>query len=131
MGRPLAEPEALAPTSHRKRPQEGHYVSSMEGRAKRRKSQKQQQKTMNDSKQWQQHRGIWRFGLGQPKTYRDRRQSSGQSDRRLRNRTLGFRLEKVSGKTATLRLDSFCDRDQPRRGGGGDFWRGGAWFSRS
>src|SRR5260221_6292392 len=30
----------------------------MDGRAKRRKSQKQQQKTMNDSKQWQQHRAF-------------------------------------------------------------------------
>src|SRR6202011_2271635 len=39
IGRLLAEPEALAPTSHRKRPQEGHYISSMDGRAKRRKSQ--------------------------------------------------------------------------------------------
>jgi transposase len=58
IGRLLAEPEALAPTSHRKRPQEGHYISAMDGRAKRRKSQPQQQKTMNDSKQWQQHRAF-------------------------------------------------------------------------
>jgi len=58
IGRLLAEPEALAPTSHRKRPQEGHDISSMDGRAKRRKSQPQQQKTMNDSKQWQQHRAF-------------------------------------------------------------------------
>src|SRR5258708_39618805 len=29
IGRLLAEPEALAPTSHRKRPQEGHYISAM------------------------------------------------------------------------------------------------------
>src|SRR6202040_2855164 len=58
IGRLLAEPEALAPTSHRKRPQEGHDISSMDGRAKRRKSQPQQQKTMNDSKQWQPHRAF-------------------------------------------------------------------------
>jgi hypothetical protein len=30
----------------------------MDSRAKRRKSQPQQQKTMNDSKQWQQHRAF-------------------------------------------------------------------------
>src|SRR6266850_5568904 len=47
IGRLLAEPEALAPTSHRKKPQEDHYISAMDGRAKRRKSQPQQQKTMN------------------------------------------------------------------------------------
>src|SRR5260370_34455052 len=29
IGRLLAEPEALAPTSDRKRPQEGHYISAM------------------------------------------------------------------------------------------------------
>src|SRR5258707_6445753 len=58
IGRLLAEPEALAPTSHRKRPQEGHYISAMDGRAKRRKSQPQQHKTMNDSQQWQQHRAF-------------------------------------------------------------------------
>src|SRR5258707_9980946 len=57
-GRLLGEPEALAPTSNRKTPQEGHYISSMEGRAKRRKNQKQQQKTMNESDQWQQHRAF-------------------------------------------------------------------------
>src|SRR5260370_19135059 len=58
IGRLLAEPEALAPTSDRKRPQEGHYISAMDGRAKRRKSQQQQQKTMNDSQQWQQQRAF-------------------------------------------------------------------------
>ena len=58
IGRLLAEPEALAPTSYRKRPQEGHYISTMDGRAKRRKSQKQQQKTMNDSTQWQPQRAF-------------------------------------------------------------------------
>jgi hypothetical protein len=50
--RPSQRP--LAPTSHRKTPQEGHYISSMDSRAKRRKSQKQQ-KTMNDSHQWGLH----------------------------------------------------------------------------
>src|SRR5260370_20410463 len=29
IGRLLAEPEALAPTSDRRRPQEGHYISAM------------------------------------------------------------------------------------------------------
>src|ERR1700738_2957579 len=58
IGRLLAEPEALAPTSNRKRPQEGHYISSMDGRAKGRKNQKQQKRTMNDSEQWQQHRAF-------------------------------------------------------------------------
>ena len=52
------EPAALAPTSNRKKPQEGHYISSMDGRAKRRKNQKQQQKTMNESEQWQEHRAF-------------------------------------------------------------------------
>src|SRR5258708_34682057 len=57
------------------------------------------------------HLALW---IGQPKTFCDRRQSSGQSDRRLRNRTLGFRVEEVSGKTATLRLEFFCDREVSR-----------------
>src|SRR5258708_10908868 len=34
IGRLLAEPEALAPTSHRKTPPEGRYISKMDGRAK-------------------------------------------------------------------------------------------------
>ena len=54
-----AEPAALAPTSNRKAPREGHYIRAMDSRAKRRKSQKQQDKTMNDSEQWQQqHRAF-------------------------------------------------------------------------
>jgi transposase len=53
-----AEPAALAPTSNRKPPQEGHYISSMNGRAKRRKNHKPQQKTMNEFEQWQQHRAF-------------------------------------------------------------------------
>src|SRR4029077_5818617 len=54
-----AEPAALAPTSNRKAPQEGHYIRTMDSRAKRRKSQKQQDKTMKDSEQWQQqHRAF-------------------------------------------------------------------------
>jgi G3E family GTPase len=57
-GRPLAEPEALAPTSHRKRPQEGHDISSMDGRAKGRTNPQRQKQTMNESKQWQQHRAF-------------------------------------------------------------------------
>src|SRR5258707_2662903 len=58
IGRLLAEPEALAPTSHRKRHPEGHYISAMDGRAKRRKNHKEQKQTMNDSQQWQQHRAF-------------------------------------------------------------------------
>jgi hypothetical protein len=50
-----AEPAALAPTSNRKSPPEGHYISLMDSRAKRRKNQ---QKTMNESGQWQQHRAF-------------------------------------------------------------------------
>jgi G3E family GTPase len=53
-----AEPVALAPTSNRKVPYEGHYISSMDSRAKRRKTPKQQNKTMNDPQQWQQHRAF-------------------------------------------------------------------------
>src|SRR5258708_22607617 len=73
--------------------------------------------------------GIWRFGLGQRKTLRHRCRPNRQSDRRLRNRTLGFRLEKVSGKAPTLRLDSFCHRDQSRSGGRGKLWKPASWFS--
>jgi hypothetical protein len=57
-GRPPGEPAALAPTSNRTKPQEGHYIRLMDSRAKRRKSQKQQKQTMNDSQQWQQHRAF-------------------------------------------------------------------------
>jgi hypothetical protein len=53
-----AEPVVLAPTSNRKAPQEGHYISSMDSRAKRRKTSKQENKTMNDPQQWQQHRAF-------------------------------------------------------------------------
>jgi hypothetical protein len=56
-GRPLAGPEALAPTSNRKRPLEGRNISRMGGKAKGPKKQKQHKNTMNDSEQWwQQHR---------------------------------------------------------------------------
>src|SRR5258708_24559426 len=58
IGRLLAEPEALAPTSHRKTPPEGRYISKMDGSDTRRKNQPQQQQTMNDSQQWQQHRAV-------------------------------------------------------------------------
>ena len=53
-----AEPVALATTSNRKPPQEGHYISSMDGRAKGRKDQQQKKQTMNGSEQWQQHRAF-------------------------------------------------------------------------
>jgi transposase/transposase IS116/IS110/IS902 family protein len=53
-----AEPVALAPTSDRKKPREGHYISSMDGRAKRRKNQPHKKQTMNDSEQWQQYRAF-------------------------------------------------------------------------
>src|SRR6516165_3886611 len=53
-----AEPVALAPTSNRKALHEGHYISSMDSRAKRRQTPKQQNKTMNDPLQWQQHRAF-------------------------------------------------------------------------
>src|SRR5258708_21895466 len=61
--------------------------------------------------------GIWRFGLGQRKTLRHRCRPNRQSDRRLRNRTLGFRLEKVSGKTPSLRLGSLFPPERSRSGG--------------
>ena len=53
-----AEPVALAPTSNRKKPQEGHYIRTVESKAKRRNNQRQQRQTMNDSEQWQQHRAF-------------------------------------------------------------------------
>jgi hypothetical protein len=48
---------ALAPTSNRKPPQEGHYISSLDGRVKRRKNQQHKKQTMNGSEQWQ-HRAF-------------------------------------------------------------------------
>jgi transposase len=57
-GRRLGEPKALAPTSNRTKPQEGHYIRLVDSRAKRRKSQKQQRQTMNEFQQWQQHRAF-------------------------------------------------------------------------
>jgi hypothetical protein len=57
-GRPLAEPEALAPTSHRKRPQEGHSISSMDSRAKRRTNYQAQKQNMKESEAWQPHRAF-------------------------------------------------------------------------
>src|SRR5258707_7850890 len=39
-GRLPGEPKALAKTSNRTKPPEGHYISSMDGRAKGRKHQK-------------------------------------------------------------------------------------------
>jgi hypothetical protein len=56
--RALGEPEALAPTSNRKKPQEGHYISSMDGRVKRRHNQAHKKQTMNGSEQWQQYRAF-------------------------------------------------------------------------
>jgi len=57
-GRLPAEPEALAPTSNRKTPQEGHHISLVDSRAKRRKNRRQQRQTMNDSQQWKQYPGF-------------------------------------------------------------------------
>jgi transposase len=62
-GRPPGEPEALATTSNRMKPQEGRYISSMDGRAKRRQHQKQQSTAMNNppdqgSDNWLEHRGF-------------------------------------------------------------------------
>ena len=55
------ESEALAATSNRTEPQEGHYISSMPGRAKRRPHQKQKGTAMNNlldqgSGNWLEHR---------------------------------------------------------------------------
>ena len=52
----------MLPTSNRTKPQEGHYISSMCSRAKRRQTHQQQKKTMNKSEQesavpWQ-HRAF-------------------------------------------------------------------------
>ena len=53
----LGEPKALASTSNRKTPQEGHHISLVDSRAKRRKNQRQQ-KPMNESEQWKQYRAF-------------------------------------------------------------------------
>src|SRR5262245_21653940 len=50
-GRLPGVPKALAPTSYGKTPQEGHHISLVDSRAKRRKNQRQQKQTMNDSEQ--------------------------------------------------------------------------------
>src|SRR6516162_8151826 len=53
------EPEALATTSNRTRPQEGYYISAMDGRAKRRQEQRP---AMNTPEQqpggWLEQRGF-------------------------------------------------------------------------
>jgi hypothetical protein len=56
------EPEALAGTSNRTTPHEGHYISSMDGRAKRRQQQKLKSAPMNNPDQesggWLEQRGF-------------------------------------------------------------------------
>jgi Transposase len=52
-----AEPAALALTSNRKAPQEGHYIRAVDSRAKRRRIERHA-KTMNEARQWQQHRAF-------------------------------------------------------------------------
>jgi transposase len=53
--RPPLEPEALAPTSNRKQPPEGHHISLVDSRAKGPKNRPQQRRhTVNDSEQWKQ-----------------------------------------------------------------------------
>src|SRR5262249_39813027 len=57
------EPEALAATSNRTTPQEGRYISAMDGTAKRRQQQKQKSTAMNNppdqgSGNWLEHRGF-------------------------------------------------------------------------
>src|ERR1700757_4463790 len=56
----LGEPKALASTSNRKPPQEGHHISLVDSRAKRRKNQRQQKQPMNESEseQWKQYRAF-------------------------------------------------------------------------
>ena len=63
-----AEPVALATTSNRKAPQEGHYIRAMDSRAKRRTSDKHP-KTMNDATQWQQHRAFGAVDWASEKHY--------------------------------------------------------------
>jgi hypothetical protein len=59
-GRPPGEPEALATTSNRTKPHEGHYISAMDGRAKRRQQQKLKSAPMNNPDQlgWLEQRGF-------------------------------------------------------------------------
>src|SRR5271166_5582159 len=66
-GRLPGEPKALAPTSNRKAPQEGHHISLVDSRAKRRKNQRQQRQTMNDSEQWKKHRAFGAVEWGSDK----------------------------------------------------------------
>jgi hypothetical protein len=62
-GRLPGEPEAFAKTSNRTKPQEGHYISSMDGRAKGRQHQKKRITAMNnpsdqESGGWLESRGF-------------------------------------------------------------------------
>jgi len=62
-GRLPGEPEALAKTSNRTKPQEGHYISLMDSRAKGRQHKKELVKAMNSpsdqaSGGWLENRGF-------------------------------------------------------------------------
>ena len=62
-GRLPGEPEALAKTSNRTKPREGHYISSMDGRAKGRQHQKKRITAMSspsdqESGGWLENRGF-------------------------------------------------------------------------
>jgi transposase len=66
------EPEALAKTSNRTKPQEGHYISGMDGRAKRRQHQKKQIRAMSNSADqesggWLENRGFGALDLASQK----------------------------------------------------------------
>jgi hypothetical protein len=68
IGRPLAEPEALAPTSNRKRPQEGRNISRMDGKAKRRKNLKQDKSSMSDPESGGSNIGYLALWIGPAKS---------------------------------------------------------------
>jgi hypothetical protein len=111
-----SEPVALATTSNRKVPQEGHYIRAMDSRAKRRISDKHP-KTMNEAAQWQPHRAFGAVDWASEKHYVIVVNRAGTviEEFQIEHSALGWK--RFREKTPTIRLDSFCHRDQP--GGGG------------
>jgi hypothetical protein len=107
------EPEALATTSNRTTPQEGYNISSVDSRAKGRKKQKIKRAAMNSPEQgpgsWLEKRGFG--GLD----WASQKHNAVVVDP-LGKVIEDFEIEEVPRNNATLRCNSFCNRDQPRGG---------------
>jgi len=90
---------------------------------------KEQKQTMNDSQQWQQHRAFGALDWASEKHSVVLVNQTGKviEDFEIEHSALGWK--KFREKTPTLRLDSFCDRDQPRSGGRATLGSGHAGLS--